>query len=73
MDSDYGFLVVTDTDTKPSRRGLIARTPEEWERGFPLKKEIVSEGKIVFERGDQSMAHEGVTIWLQPTYCLMRA
>lgn len=71
IDSDYDFLVTMDSDVKPSRRGLMARqkglvpgvpmdfmvrTPEEWDRGFPLKKEIASEGKIVFERGDQSLA-----------------
>lgn len=74
IDSDYDFLVIMDSDVKPLRRGLMARqkglvpgvpmdfmvrTPEEWDRGFPLKKEIASEGKIVFERGDQSLAHEG--------------
>ena len=74
IDSDYDFLVVMDTEVKPSRRGLVARerglvpgvpmdfmvrSPEEWDRGFPLKKEITSEGKIVFERGDPSLAHEG--------------
>ncbi|MCI0184650.1 hypothetical protein MM817_02947 [Acidibacillus sp. S0AB] len=73
IDSDYDFLVIMDSDIKPSRRGLMARqkglvpgvpmdfmvrTPEEWDRGFPLKKEITAEGKIVFERGDQSLARK---------------
>lgn len=66
-ESDYDFLIVMSTDVKPSRRsitvrkkGLIAgipmdfmvRTPEEWSRGFPLKKEILAEGEVVFEKGN---------------------
>lgn len=73
-DSDYDFLIVMDTDIKPSRRGLVVRqkgripgipmdfmirTPDEWRRGFPLKKEIVAEGKTLFERRDAGMAFEG--------------
>lgn len=73
-DSDYDFLVVMKTDVKPSRRGVVVRqkglipgvpmdfmvrTPDEWSRGFPLKKEIVVEGEVVFERRDQSVAYEG--------------
>lgn len=73
-DSDYDFLVVMDTEVKPSRRGIevrkkglipgipmdfMVRTPEEWDRGFPLKKEIISEGMIVFEKRDPDVAHQG--------------
>jgi predicted nucleotidyltransferase len=73
-DSDYDFLVVMETDGKPSRRGMelrqkarlpripmdfMVRTPLEWEKGFPLQKEIVSEGTVLFERGDRRLAHEG--------------
>lgn len=63
-DSDYDFLIIMHTDLKPSRRGLDIRqkvritgipmdfmvcTPAEWTHGFPLKKEIVAEGKVLFE------------------------
>lgn len=73
-DSDYDFLIVMKTEIKPSRRGIIVRqkglipgvpmdfmvrTPEEWSQGFPLKKEIIAEGEVVFERRDASMAYEG--------------
>lgn len=73
-DSDYDFLVVMDTDVKPSRRGIVirqqalipgipmdfmVRTPDEWTRGFPLKKEIMAEGEVVFERRDARMAYQG--------------
>ncbi|KYP81589.1 hypothetical protein AYW79_02825 [Ferroacidibacillus organovorans] len=27
---------------------FMVRTPDEWQRGFPLKKEIVAEGKIIY-------------------------
>ena len=51
-DSDYDFLVVMDTDVKPSRRGIVirqqalipgipmdfmVRTPDEWTRGATPK------------------------------------
>ncbi len=73
-DSDYDFLVVMNTDVKPSRRGIMVRqkalipgvpmdfmvrTPDEWSRGFPLKKEIEAEGEVVFERSDTGMAYQG--------------
>lgn len=73
-DSDFDFLVIMPTDRKPSRRGLpvrqagripgvpmdfLVRTPAEWEHGFPLKKEIVAEGSILFERSDGTLDREG--------------
>lgn len=63
-DSDYDFLVIMDTHVKSSRRGIevrnkglipgiamdfMVRTPEEWDSVFLLKKEICSEGIIVYE------------------------
>lgn len=74
VDSDYDFLIVMNTDVKPSRRGIVirqkglidgipmdfmVRTPDEWTRGFPLKKEIITEGKTLFERRNPGRAHEG--------------
>lgn len=73
-DSDYDFLVIMNTDDKPTRRGIavrqkarlpripmdfMVRTPSEWSEGFLLQKEIVSEGNALFERGDKCLAHEG--------------
>ena len=73
-DSDFDFLVIMDTDEKPIRRGFpvrqvgripgvpmdfLVRTPAEWERGFPLKKEIVAEGSILFEKPNGTVVGEG--------------
>lgn len=73
-DSDYDFLVIMPTDVKPIRRGFpvrqvgripgvpmdfLVRTPMEWEQGFPLKKEIVAEGSVLFEKPNGSVDNEG--------------
>ena len=72
--SDYDFLVIMSTDEKPIRRGFpvrqvgripgipmdfLVRTPSEWERGFPLKKEIVAEGSVLFERRNGTVGNQG--------------
>ncbi|MHB1684600.1 MAG: nucleotidyltransferase domain-containing protein [Bacilli bacterium] len=72
-DSDFDFFVIMDTDEKPIRRGFpvrkvgripgvpmdfLVRTPAEWERGFPLKKEIVAEGSVLFEKPNGTVGDE---------------
>ena len=70
-DSDYDFLVVMDSRLSSGKRVMevrkagrvqgypmdfIVRTPEEMEHGFILKKSILLEGKLLFERKRTEMA-----------------
>ena len=63
-ESDYDFLVVMNFNKRRTQVAVdirktahisgipmdfLIRTPEDWETGFLLKKEIASEGKVVYE------------------------
>ena len=66
-DSDFDFLVVMNftlrralaavevrkaADVPGVPMDFLIRSPREWEAGFLLKKEIVAEGKVVYEAAD---------------------
>lgn len=64
LDSDWDFLVVMPTALSRGQRSLtvrraaripgtsmdfLVRTPEEMRAGFPLSKEILREGKVLYD------------------------
>ncbi len=72
-ESDYDFLVVMNfikrrtqvaADIRKAAHisgipmDFLLRTPEEWETGFLLKKEIASEGIVVYEAANTGKARQ---------------
>lgn len=72
--SDYDFLVVVDTDQRRTQVAVdirktahipripmdfLVRSSQEWKAGFLLKKEIIAEGKILYEATNPGMDAQG--------------
>ncbi|MHB9004882.1 MAG: nucleotidyltransferase domain-containing protein [Coriobacteriia bacterium] len=73
-DSDYDFLIVMNFALRRAQAAVevrkaahvpsvpmdfLIRSPREWEAGFLLKKEIIAEGKVVYEAADTGVDDQG--------------